>query len=36
MWYDGAPKCVIQLQDSTNKTGQNLTYHDTLNSGTEV
>lgn len=36
MWYDGAPNSVIQFQDSTNKTGQNLTYHDTLYSGTEV
>jgi len=36
MWYDGAPNCVIQFQEHTNKTGQNLTYHDTLYSGTEV
>ena len=36
MWYDGTPNCVIQFQDSTNNAGQNLTYHDTLHSGTEV
>jgi len=36
MWYDGAPNCVIHFHDSTNNAGQNLTYHDTLYTGTEV
>jgi len=36
MWYDGASNCVIQFQDSTNNAWQNVTYHDTLYSGTEV
>jgi len=36
MWYDGAPNYVIHFHDSTNNAGQNLTYHDTLYTGTEV
>lgn len=36
MWYDGTTNCIIQFQDSTNNAEQNLTYHDTLYSGTEV
>jgi hypothetical protein len=35
MWYDGAPNCIIQFQISTNNGRQNITYHDTLYSGTE-
>jgi hypothetical protein len=36
MWCDGAPNCVKNFQDSANNAGQNLTYHDTLYSDTEV
>lgn len=36
VWYDGTSNCIIQFQASKHNGELNLTYHDTLNSGTEV